>query len=167
MLPWITISDTTEANVDQANTTTIFIIARTSGTMGLHIWLYERRSLIYSFPMKLSPDNKGTSKPPQGRGRGTDRQTGQPSPADYLEEIVKECLCATFQHLKSTRMAKRNHYQFSIYRAYLQRTCWARPSVFSECHMRRLLIHGVDSSPRIMLSRQTPSSALNYKVGGQ
>lgn len=108
--------------------------------------------------MKLSPDNKGTSKPPQGRGRGTDRQTGQPSPADYLEEIVKECLCATFQHLKSTRMAKRNHYQFSIYRAYLQRTCWARPSVFSECHMRRLLIHGVDSSQRIMLSRQTPSS---------
>jgi hypothetical protein len=27
--------------------------------------------------------------------------------------------------------------------------------------------HGVESSQRIMLSRQTPSSALNYKVGGQ
>ena len=30
--------------------------------------------------MKLSLDNQGTSKPPQGRGRGTDGQTGQPSP---------------------------------------------------------------------------------------
>lgn len=118
-------------------------------------------SLIYSFPMKLSPDNQGTSKPPQGRGRGIDRQTGGGGGNLPLLTIWKSEKNVYVHHSSIWRALvgpRGTHYQFSIYRAYLQRTCWARPSVFSERHMRWLLIHGVESSQRIMLSRQTPSS---------
>ena len=118
------------------------------------IWLYENMSLIYSFPMILSPTITAPLSPVQA---GAQTGKGETFTCWLFGRNKKECLCAMIQHFEHRYGEER--ITDSLFTGCIYRELpGARPPVFSEYHMR-LLIQDVESRQMIKLSRQIPFSA--------